>query len=240
MPNETTETGEVKPDVETTVETTETGTDDVDTKKVENTIDYEAELRKERDAREKAERALADDRFKSSQRKRREIEDDDQEDISDKPLTRSELEEVLQRDRQLNQKQIRQSRIEEIAKGMSRSDAEKSLIIEIHKNRVWPNSVPLEEQLEESYAIANRKKIIGERDEALRALRGKTNASVDTATTYRDSPKQSGEIKLSGQDMSAIREAGYTFNTTSRRFEKKLPNGKTLIYDVKTKNSRLI
>ncbi len=238
MPNETTETGEVKPDVASAeVIVTEDGAET--TKKVENPIDYDAELRKEREAREKAERALADDRFRKSNRKRRESDDEESEDEPDRPLTKSELEEVLNKDRQINQRLIRQTRIEEITKSMSRSEAEKNLIIEIHKNRVWPTSVPLEEQLEESYAIANRKKIIGERDEALRALRGKGNVTVDTASSHHE-PIKGGEVKISPNDNKALQEAGYTFNTTSRRHEKKLPDGSTLIYDVKTKQSRRV
>jgi hypothetical protein len=202
---------------------------------VDNKPDYDAELKKERDAREKAEKALAEKRFKDSQNKKR---DDDPEDL-DKPLTRKELQEVLISERQENQKIIQSTRIDTIAKSLSGSEAEKNLIIEIHKNRTFPSHLSLEEQLEESYVIANRKKLIGERNEALRALKGKDGVNRNPATTHQET-RPGSEPKIAPQDAQAFKDAGFVWNGTSRQYEKKLSNGDLLVRDSKTKQTRII
>ena len=191
-------------------------------------LDYEAELKREREAREKAEKALADRRFKESEQRRKEKEAGGTGDDDEKPLTANQLEEILSRERETTQKEVQSLRIYEIAKGLATSEAERNLIVEIHKNRSFPAHLSLEEQLEEAYAIANRKKLIGERNEALRALRGKDGVNKDTATTHRDAPK-AGEPKLSPADQQAIKGAGFSWNGTNRRYEKKLSGGRILV-----------
>ncbi len=207
-------------------------------KKVDTKIDYEAELAKEKDARKKAEDALAAKRFKSKKAPKEEEEDaeleDEEEEEEDKPLTARELKTLLAQERQQTQKDMRAVQAEDIAKKMSGSDAEKNLILEIYKNRTFPAHLSLEDQLEEAYVIANRKKIVGERNEALRALRGKGGVNDNAAGTHREG-QQGNAPKLPAGDESAIVAAGYTFNNTNRRYEKKLPNGDLLYRDPKTK-----
>lgn len=202
----------------------------------DNKIDYEAELAKEREAREKAEKALADKRFKEAERKRKEGSGDDDE---TKPLTKAELRELLAEERQATQKEVRSVRAEEIAKGLTGSEAEKNLVLEIFKNRTFPPHLSLEEQLEESYVIANRKKLVGERNEALRALKGKDGVNKDAAGTHHDAPPGK-EPQLSAQDKAAVTAVGVVWNATSKRYEKKLKSGKILVWDVKNKQTYLV
>lgn len=192
-------------------------------------IDYEAELKKEREARvraeedrKKAENALAEKRFKSKQ-------EDEDEDEDDKPLTKSQLEDLLAREREYSKKEIQAERISEIAKGLTSSPSEASLIIEIHKNRSFPANLSLQEQMEEAFAIANRKKLVSERNEAMRALKNKGNVKNDSAGTHHDGMKTPDSPKETGVDAQALKAAGYARNPQTRRWEKKLQNG-TLIY----------
>ena len=195
---------------------------------------YEAELKREREARKresearlKAEQSLADKRFKDAERRRKEKEEKEESDI-EKPLTASQLEEILTKDREAIRKETQAVQIDEIANKMATSEAEKNLIIEIHKNRSFPSHLTLQEQLEESYVIANRKRLVGERNEALRALKGKDGVNRNPAMTHRDAPK-AGEPKLSPADSDAIKNSGFSWNGTSRRYEKKISGGQTLV-----------
>jgi len=202
-----------------------------------DTIDYEAELAKEREAREKAEKAAADNAFKLREARRKK-DDDTEEEEEDKPLTSKELQSILAKERQETTKSLETQRIGEIASKIATSDSEKALIIEIHKNRTFPPHLSLEEQIEESFVIANRKKLIGERNEALRALKSKSGVNNNPAGTHQDAPK-AGEPKMSPADATAIKAVGYSWNGTTRQYEKKISSG-TLVYDPKTKKTRIV
>jgi len=217
-------------------DTEEEESEDDDKSTHSDKIDYEAELAKEREAREKAEKALAEKRFKFSKEKREAKPEEDEEE-EEKPLTKRELQELLSEERQKTTKVLQSTRIAEIAGKYATSDAEKNLYIEIHTNRTFPEHLTLDEQMEEVYAIANRKKLIGERNEALRALKSKSGVNDNPANTHQDSPK-GGEPKDSA-DLIAIKQVGYAWNGTTRLYEKKI-NGGVLVYDPKTKNTRVI
>lgn len=198
-------------------------------------IDYEAELAREREAREKAEKAAAENAFKLREAKRQN-KDEDEEDEEEKPLTAKELQSILASERQATQKALQEQRITEIASKLGTSEAERNLIIEIHKNRQFPEHLSLEDQLEEAFVIANRKKLIGERNEALRALKAKNGVNDNPAGTHQEAPK-AGEPKLPSADIASLKAIGYAWN--GKVFEKKLKNG-VLQYDPKTKKTTLI
>ena len=186
--------------------------------------DYKAQLERERKAREDAEKALADRRFKDSERKRKEREAGGE----GKTLTADQLDEILAREREETRKEIQSTQIREIAGRLATSEAQRDLIVEIHKNRTFPSHLSLEEQIEEAYAISNSKKLIGERNEAMRALRGKDAVNKNPASTHRDAPVPSAP-KLKPADEQALTAAGFVYNGTTRRLEKKLPNGDILV-----------
>lgn len=189
----------------------------------------EAELEKERKGKpdpEKAKKA-----FEERQAKREEK----QEESEEKPLTRKDLLEVEEKVRS----EMRKDRALELAKGMAGSDKEAELIVEKWKNRSFPEHLTLSEQIEEAFVITHRKKLMGERNEALRALKGKRMVNTDAASTHQEE-KKPGEPKIPPQDAQAFKASGFVWNGTSRQYEKKLPNGDLLIRDSKTKETRLI
>lgn len=201
-------------------------------------IDYEAELKAEKERAAKAEKALADKRFKDAEKKRKAAEAAgetlDEED-DDKPVTRKELAAVRQEAR----REAQQERALEIAKGMADSDAEANLIVAKWQNRSFPEGLSLTEQIEEAYAITHRKKLVGERNEALRALKGKQGVNRDGSSSHQEGAP-SKEPKIPQGEEQAIKAAGFAWNSTSRQFEKKLSNGDLLIRDSKTKQTRLV
>ncbi len=208
--------------------------------KLKNKIDYETELKREQDRRISAEKATADISFKLREQKRKEKEyDEDGNLIEEKPLTASQLEDILQRDRQTTRKEFQSELISEKAKKLAGSEAEANYIVEIHKNRTFPEGLSLDEQLEESYAIANRKTLIAQNAELKRALRGKETVSDLAAGTHRDSPALD-EPKMSSNDIQAIKATGFVWDGKARLYIKQLGGKRILTYDPKTKIRKVI
>ena len=128
--------------------------------------------------------------------------------------------------------------IDQKLRSLATSDAEANLMIEISKSRTFPTHYSQDDIAEEIYAIANRKKMRLERDEALRALAGKDSASPGTGG-HHDS-QRAGEPQMTEYDKEEHRRIGFLWNGTSRRYEKKLSNGHLLYKDPKTKKVVLV
>ena len=231
--------GELAPEAEvkTDAQDVETDSSNDETVKTEDStskIDYSAELEKELASAEqraiKAEKALAEKRFKSSEKNR---EDDDDEE--EKPLTKSELSKLLSENEQKNQKIIEKREAEALADRLAGSEDEKKLILAKWENRTFPANYSLKEQIQESYVLANGSKLIAERNEALRALRGKDGINRDTAGTHIE-PQTTKDAEITGDVKSVIGRRGFVFNNTTKQYEKTTANGKKLIYDKKTGN----
>ena len=214
-------------------ETTEADTEVVEAD--EESKELEAELKREREAREKAEKALAEGRYKRAESKRKEeVQDEVEESDDDKPMTRKELQAEMAKREDVVRKEMLNSEAKRLADSMSTNDTEKALILEKWKSHTFPSHISLEEQIESCYAMANRKRIIGQRDEALRALKGKSGVNKDVASTHHDALAGSAP-RMAGPDAAELARVGYVYNTTAKRFEKKLPNGKLLVKkDLKT------
>jgi len=206
-------------------------------KKARSQIDYEAELKREKERSEAAEKAAADLAFKLREQKRKQEEQgfDDE----DKPLTAKELGFILEKDRQQTRKEFQSELIREKAKKLADNESEANLIIEIHKNRTFPQGMSLDEQLEEAFAIANRKRLIAQNEELKRALRGKETISDDAAGTHRDS-LPTDEPKMSSADISAIKAAGFNWDGKSGLYVKKISKDRTLTFNPKTKVRKVI
>lgn len=153
---------------------------------------------------------------------------EEEQDEEERPLSRRET-----------QKLIQESEARAVAKQFATSDKEAQLYFLKWKNRIFPSSLSVEDQMEEVVAITHKKRFIGQRNEALRALKNKGNVSRDVSSDHRDGT-EGKEPKLSPADRSAVLAAGYVFNGVTRRFEKKLPNGDTLVWDIKTKKRTLV
>ncbi len=230
---ETTE--ETKVDAETTEETSEEETTEEETEEEasDTKIDYKAEHEKEKERADAAEKALANDRYKSAEAKRKEETTEEEEE--DKPLTKSEYQAERAKDRQILQKQLQKQEAQAIVKGLTDNVDEQNYVLEIHKNRIFPENLSLQEQLEESHAIANRKKWKGERDEAMRKAKGDEGANTDASVATRKPPASKvGEPSMSAEDKKVLIGKGWKWNTTNRRYEKTTASGVLLFRDPDT------
>jgi hypothetical protein len=169
--------------------------------------DYKVLYEAEAERAEKARKAAAREAFKAREAKREESEDVI-EDEEDKPLTKKDLQTLLLRERQETKKQLEAARIREVVATLADSDDEARYIVEIHKNRVWPEDVSLEEQLEEAHAIANRKRLIAKNAELGRALKGREGALKTAPLTQRDG-LQSTAPKIGLEMNASLKRAGF-------------------------------
>ena len=207
----------------------------------EESKQLKAELDRERKSREEADRKLQETRDKARERieaKRLRDREDKYEfadEPAEKPITARELQDILAQEREAIRRETRNSEVERIAGDLSTSDDQKNLIMEVYKNRVFPSHLSLQEQLEECYVIANKKKFIGRESELLRALKNKGRVNSDASMTHQDSPKGKGP-KLSSADAAEMAGAG--FKSNGKRWEKKLKNGQILVQD--SKGSRIV
>lgn len=201
---------------------------------------YEELLAKEKERADKAEKAIAAIAFKNREKKHDKEDEKDDEGEEDKPLTAKEINKILDQERQRTRKELQVEVITEKAKKLAGSDAEASLIIEIHKNRTFPDDLSLDEQLEEAYAIANRGKILAENAELRRKARSKDTATDAVAGSHRDS-QAADAPKLSAGDAQALHAVGYVWDGKIQRYVKISGNYK-LIHDPKnpTNNQRIL
>ena len=190
---------------------------------------------KEQARREAAEKAVADTAFKLREEKRKK-EEEGLEPSGEQPVTASQLQGILHEERERDHKERNAELIDTKVRTLARSDSEAALIIEIHKNRSFPQGLSLDEQLEEAYAIANRKTLMAQNEELKRSLRSKDTKSDDPTSTHRE-PTVFEKPEKSGKDIEAIKAAGYKWDGKSRVYVKELGGGKKLLYDPKTKKT---
>lgn len=203
-----------------------------------------ADLEKERAAREKAEKALAKQAYDTRKGRRATADDagagdggDGQAtDDDDRPLSRKEYKELREQDRKLTLTR----EAETLAANMSTNPTMRDLIIEKWKNRSFPADLTLQEQIEECYLAANKKRILGENNELKRALRGKNGINRDASGSQQDVSANSSAPKLPANDAREIARLGFKWNPTVRRFEKTLSNGNMIVKDQKTGATSLI
>lgn len=191
----------------------------------EDQIDYKAVAETERKRREEAEQLIIKNKIKA--KKPEETTD------QDKPLTVKDLAEVETRIRTATTRELQEQRALEIARSNTSSEEEAQAAMVYWKNRVTPTDNLQEDVL---FAIGglNHKKITAKNAELSRALKNRGNASHDSAATMRDAP-EGDEPKLSSPDVQAMKEAGMSWNGKDKMYEKKLPSGRTLKYDPKSK-----
>ncbi len=200
---------------------------------VPSEVDYEAELKAERERGFKEGAAYAAFKDRKEKREKKEGEEPPEEDEDDKPLTRREAFEIFEKERHAIHTETLQSIISEKARKLASSDAEAQYIIELHKNRIFPASLSLDEQLEECYGIANRKKLLAKIDEQNRVILHKDTIQTNPADTHKEAPK-AGEPPASA-DISAIKAAGMVWDGMKRIYKKPLARGKFLCYDPNSK-----
>lgn len=189
-------------------------------KHLENERDYDAELEEEQRSE-----GIAHEKFKERKEKR-ETENDD-----DKPLTRGEWKRLANE----TQKVQLEAAALALALTITDSDKEAKLVVAKWKNRGYPTNLSLQEQIEEAYVATHRKTILGQANEAKRALRNKSRVNDNAAGTHRESTNPN-EPKISEAEKFSLKKAGFEYNPKTRRYEKKLPNG-VLVRDPQTKKA---
>ncbi len=197
-------------------------------------LDLDAELEAEKQ-RGKPDPKIAAEAFKKRQEKRKEEDEDTEEDVEDKPLTRKDLASI----RESVHREVYGDRIKEVASELTADPKEAQLILAMHANRSFPQGTSIKEQLGEMLDIVESKRLRAKSGELARALRGKDTVTRTSTSTHRDAQRGS-EPQMSAQDKMAYKEAGFVFDVKDRVYKKKLPNGKTLIKDPKTKQSVVV
>lgn len=155
-------------------------------------------------------------------------EEEEEEDEEERPVTRRELAEMLARQAHENTLISQEDTIIELSESLGQTSQEAELIRSIHANRIFPVGMPLREQLAEAAAIANVKRVEARNAELTRKIQSQNTVSRNTATTHRD-PQANLEPDMAPDLKVSMQRAGYIYNSSSRRYEKKLPNGKTLV-----------
>jgi hypothetical protein len=235
MPNEIANTSEVNEDTLETlpvVEEEEKPVEGTEGENLENQPDYKADFEKAVEARKKAERVLAEQAYKKRQQKKEVYTEPDLDNEDDeKPITKKDLSELLLAERQQTEKLLQKNRIEETLKGLTTNPDEANLIREIHQSRVFPSHLSIEEQVQEAFVIANSKRILAQRNEALRALKSKSVVNNDVAGQYQEN-KERPEQRLKPDVEFVLKGQGFKYNPQARQWEKAVGT-KTLVADKK-------
>jgi len=189
-----------------------------------------------KDKYEKLQGKIAGDAFKFRKSKKDDsAEDDDssQDDDENRPLTRSEMEKMLE-DRE--SKVIKQQSSKEaldVASSLTSSEDEAKYALALWENVSLPFET-MEEQMKFIVAGMNAERTIAQNSELKRSLKSKDTARKNTATTARDA-QVGTQPKLAADMTSVLKAQGYKFNSSQKNFQKKLSNGKTLFNDGKGK-----
>lgn len=189
--------------------------------KAKDETDYEAELAIERQKRQEAEKAAAELAYKLRGKKREE-EREIEEEIEDgeKPLTSKDLQSLEDRIIHRNEKLSQETKVLEIARMNTSSEAEAQLALLKWKD--IKSTGDLEKDILFAIGGINYKKVIATNNELKRALKSKEGISNDDANTHFDGQKKD-EPKL--PENSPLKEYKYMGKGI---YAKKLKSGKTI------------
>lgn len=212
-------------------------------------LQLKADLKAEKAARKKAEQALATAGFKNRKKKREEqnggadgLQDDDEssddegQDDENQPITRAELKAIREQDR----KNLLMTEVVRIATSLSENATMQELVLEKWKNRSFPADLSLQDQIEECFLAANKKRIFGENKELKRSLLGKRGVNKDASGSQQDESGTSHAPRMPAADAAEFARLGFKWNATSNRYEKKLASGGFIVRDMKTKKTFLV
>lgn len=235
-PTEDTAVADVAEATEDAVETETNETENETESSSSQDFDIDAAIEEEKKRVPDPEKAKEAFKKREERRAQQEQGGDESSSDDDRPLTFKDLQEIESRVRQKITNEVRTEQIQEIVSSMADSPKERELIIAIHSNRVFPSTMPLNEQLLEAHFIANGKRLAAKNQEVVRALKSKETASKDTATVQRDSTAAPAP-KLAADVAAALKRSGYTYDASAKVYKKALPNGKFLYNDPRTKKT---
>lgn len=186
--------------------------------------DLDAEI-----AAEEERKRIAEDAFQKREADRKAREATGGAGDADKPLTRADLASIQQEATDAATRIANASAALTIARSLAASDKEAQLIVLKWQNRSFPAGMSLDAQVQEAYAIANTKRLIGERNEALRVAKNRGNANQNGAATHRDGAP-AGEPAMSDADKLGLKQAGFEWDGAKRLYKKSLKGGKQFLY----------
>jgi len=186
-------------------------------------IETEKRIKAENDLKERDRKAK--EAFLERERKRKEAEENgDEEDEEDKPLTKKNVNKILEEREEKIRKEMREEQAIELAKKMTESDLEANLVMEIWKNRTLSGT--LNEQIEEAHAIATYKRSQKQNEELKRALMGKDGENNDGFNAQRK-PANKGEPNVNATDKTVL---SGTWDGTKNAYKKTIAGGKKIFY----------
>lgn len=234
-----TPTGDVTEKVTEEAETKPEGEVEAPSSSKEEATDYDALIAAEKSRTPDPDKAKEAFLKREEKRKQEEAMAKEEEPIDlDKPMTRREAEEFLARRQHQIVTESQAERIEEIAHEFADSDGEARFVVEIHKNRIFPEGMSLREQIREAHLIAAGKRLAAKNVELARKITSKDTASKDVASTHRE-PQEGNEPKLKTDLAGSLKRAGFTYDNVRKLYRKQSPNGKTIWRDIQTKNTWL-
>ena len=228
---------------ETGVSEEETTEDKTSEEESENTEDspeqtsltqeeIEAELAKEKKARIEAEKAVAESAFKLRESKRKGEEEGEVEE-EEKPLTATDLKGILHQDRQETLKEFKGAEIKQKAKDLASSDKEAELMVETHRNRTFPAHLSIDEQMDEVYAIVNRKRLLAQNEELKRKITSKETVTTSEEGDYRET--SASTVEAPADVKQQLIDKGFTEDKVKGVFKKVIAGGTRILYhDPKT------
>ncbi len=227
MTNETTPTSEEKELDESESEESIVEEPEADLDKNKEEIDYEALQKEEEERTKKPDPFKAEVAFKERILKRQEKEVLEEEE-EEKPLSRSEVQELLDSQRVQLQKEMQESRALEIARAKTSSEAEAKAVLTYWKTRVIPSG-NLEEDIVFAIGGLKHKALSSQNQELARALKSKESVSRENASTYRE-PPQTPEPKMSPADATALKQVGYVWDPALKVYKKPLGKSGKFMY----------
>jgi hypothetical protein len=230
--NETTQeveqTGEESVEIEVPAEASaeETETETKPTEPLQ--IDYKAKA-------EELQKKIAADAFKFRKEKRKEDGDSDDgaEPDLDKPMTAAEVQKLLKEQEQNLTKQLSSKEALGIANTLTTNTDEAAYAVSLWQHVTLPFDT-IEEQMKFIVAGMNADRILAQNAELKRTIISKDTAKKTIATTTR-TPQSTGQPKVNPQVLAALKNTGFTYNSSQKVFSKKLANGKMMFNDGKGK-----
>jgi hypothetical protein len=222
------QTGEESIEIEVPAEESAEETQD-ETKPTEPLqIDYKAKA-------EELQKKIAADAFKFRKEKRKEDGDSNNGDELDldKPMTAAEVQKLLKEQEQNLTKQLSSKEALNLANTLTTNADEAAYAVSLWQHVTLPFD-SMEEQIEFIVGGMNAKRILAQNAELKRTIISKDTAKKTVANTTR-TPLSAGQPKVAPQVLAALKNTGFTYNSSQKVFSKKLANGKMMFNDGKGK-----
>lgn len=184
---------------------------------------------------EELRKKLAADAFKQRENKRETKSDEPNEanDDENRPLTRVELQKLLDERDQKNQRQNSVKEAMTVARSFTDSDDEAEYATALWEHVTLPFDT-MEEQMRFIIGGLNAERLLAQKKELVRAVQSKTLARKNTAITSRDAAGGI-EPKIDPQVKQALENTGFKFEQSKKAWIKILPNGRKMFNDGKGK-----